>query len=237
MNIFTHSGDIGDIVYSLPTIRAKGGGKLILFDSPGKTAHGMTKEKVERLRPLLEFQDYIYSLEWSDIPIESSLNGFRDHVRAHGNLTDAHLATHGLSWEERSTPWIKCDSKKEVYEVIIHRSFRYLNNNFPWDRVIDTYQDRIGFVGFEDEYKSFTNSFGKVSFVKADNFMELARIIKGSKLYIGNQSSPLSVALGMFHNTIIEVCPNHNHPHCIFNRMNCIIGWDRKIIFPSLDIL
>lgn len=237
MNFFSHSGDIGDIIYSLPTIRAKGGGKLVLFDSPGKTAHGMTKEKVERLRPLLEAQEYIHSLEWSNIPIESSLNGFRDHVRLHGNLTDAHLATYGFSWEERSTPWIKCDKQVKTYDVVIHRSFRYRNSNFPWERIVNTYKDRIGFIGFQDEYKSFTDSFGQVPFIQANDFMELAKVIKGSRLYIGNQSSPLSVALGMYHNCIIEVCPDHNHSHCIFQRMNCIIGWDKKIILPNLDTL
>jgi hypothetical protein len=237
MNIFSHSGDIGDIIYSLPTIRAKGGGKLILFDCPGKTAHGMTKEKVERLRSLLEYQDYIHALEWSDTLIESSLNGFRDQIRDHGSLADAHLATHGFSWEERAKPWLKCDGSTTTYDVVVHRSFRYNNKNFPWGRIVDTYKDRMGFVGFPDEYKKFTDSFGKIPFIEANDFMELAKVIKGCKLYIGNQSSPLSIALGMFHNCIIEVCPDHNHHHCIFQRMNCIIGWDKKIILPDLESL
>jgi len=238
MNIFSHSGDIGDIIYALPTIKAKGGGELILFNSPGKTSHGMTEEKVNRIRPLLELQPYIRSVKWSSNPIESSLNGFRDHTRRHGSLCDAHLATQGLGWEHRAEPWLVVDKKVHAFDVIIQRSPRYNNNNFPWKRIVETYSgNNIGFIGFEDEYVRFCSSFGDVNLVEANNLLEVTQIIAGSKLYIGNQSSPLAIAHGLFHNVIMEVATDHNSHHCIFQRMGCIIGWDHKVILPKLETL
>ena len=237
MNMFSHSGDLGDIIYALPTIKAKGGGELILFDSPGKTAHGMTEEKVKRIRPLLEIQPYIYSVKWSSTPIESSLNGFRDHVRAQGNLCDAHLSTHALSWEHRSEPWLVVDKKVHAFDVIIQRSPRYNNPNFPWKKIVETYSGNIGFIGFQDEYVDFCTKFGNVGLVEADNLLDIARIISGSKLYIGNQSSPLAIAHGLYHNIIMEIATDHNSHHCVFQRMGCIIGWDYKIVLPKLETL
>lgn len=235
--VFTHSGDLGDIIYALPTIKALGGGKLILFDMPGRTAHGMTKAKVDRIKPLLMQQEYITDVEFSSLIVDSSLNGFRDHVGCHGSLCDAHLATHGLGWEHRASPWLKVFGKRFAYDVIIHRSERYHNQNFPWHDVLQVYEGKVGYMGFEVEHRAFCSMFGDVPRVEACNFLEMAEVINGAKLFIGNQSSPLAVAHGMFKTLIMEICPGGAQHHCVFQRLGCIIGWDGKIIFPNLSDL
>lgn len=233
MQTFGHSGDIGDIIYSLPTIKAKGGGSLVLFDYPGRTAHGMTEAKVNRLRPLLESQPYITSVRWSPSIIESSLNGFRDHM-AHGSLADAHLATHGLSWVHRIEPWLAVDPNPK-YRVIFSRSPRYHNHNFPWKDIVHRYGAEAAFVGFRDEYEQFCNAFGYVRFAEDQaDFLQLAQLIAGCEMFVGNQSSPLAVAHGLKHNLIMEICPGHPHSHCVFERANCLIGWGSKIELPCL---
>lgn len=238
---FSHSGDLGDIIYSLPTIRACGGGNLTLFNFPGRTAHGMTAEKVARLKPLLECQDYIGTVQWSEVFIDHSLNGFRDHLRNNGNLADAHLSTHGLDWSHRATKWLSVDPSPSVTikPVIFARSARYRNDNFDWKRIVDYYRDQAGFVGFKDEYDDFCRHFGDVPLVPANDFLELAQVIAGAKLFVGNQSSPLAVAHGLKQNTIMEI---HNgsgdaREHCVYQRMNCIIGWDHRIELPDLQTL
>lgn len=234
-NIFSHSGDLGDIIYSLPTIKALGGGKLVLYNHPGKTAHGMTEAKVNRIRPLLEQQDYITSVEWSPIHVSyGNINGFRDHGN-HGNLADMHLATHGLDWTHRQARWLTVDQPYSPYPVVIHRSQRYLNSGFPWQRIVNTYKDKIAFCGFPEEYLVFITEFGEVPFIRADNFLELARIIEGSKLFIGNMSSPCAVSQGLHHDMIMEISPGGHQHLCVFQRMNCIIGWDAKIELPEIS--
>lgn len=233
-SVFTHSGDIGDIIYSLPAIRAQGGGTLILFDSPGKSAHGMTEAKVNRLRPLLESQSYIDAVKWSDTPIESSLNGFRDHM-SHGNLADAHLATQGLDWSHRVHKWLSVEPNRK-YRFLFSRSQRYRNWSFPWQSIVYRYGADAAFVGFESEWREFCDSFGYVRFAEEQgDFLELAKLIAGCEMFVGNQSSPLAVAHGLKHNVIMEISPGSSHPHCVFQRSNCIIGWDGKIEIPEFD--
>jgi hypothetical protein len=194
----------------------------------------MSEAKVNRVRPILEMQDYITSVEWSNVPVNyGNLNGFRDHGH-HGNLADMHLATHGLDWIHRQARWLTVDNPASPYEVIVHRSERYNNAGFPWKRIVDTYKGRIGFCGFPEEYLVFIESFGEIPFIRADNFLDLARIIEGSKLFIGNMSSPCAVSHGLHHDMIMEICPGHSQHLCVFQRMNCIIGWDAKIELPEL---
>jgi hypothetical protein len=234
VNQFSHSGDIGDIIYALPAIKALGGGKLVLFHHPdGRTAHGMNEAKVARLRPLLESQDYIDSVEWSEEVLDHSLNGFRDHWQE-GVLTDMHLSTQGLSWEHRVEPWLHAEPK-HVAPVVMHRSARYLGN-FPWAKAVEVYKKDAVFVGFPDEHAVFCNSFGEIPFYDAKDFLELAMVIAGSQWYLGNQSSPLAVAHGLKHNVMTEVCPGGlNQHHCIFQRANSIIVWDHKVEWPKLS--
>lgn len=230
--MFVHSGDIGDIIYAMPTIKAKGGGHLRLIHTPGRTSHGMSHAKAERLATLLRKQSYIESCEFSTEHQGTSIDGFRDHG-GHGNLTDMHLATHGLDWTHRVEPWITVDHPSSPFEVIIHRSPRYAGR-FPWADMLEVYRGRIGFVGFTDEHERFVEKFGEVPYVDAPDYLSLARVIAGSKWFAGNQSSPLAVAHGLKHNVLMEISPGGAQQHCVFQRANNIIVWDNKVEWPKL---
>lgn len=232
MRHFTHSGDIGDIIYSLPTIRACGGGSLTIFDYPGRTAHGMNSTKFERIKTLLDKQDYLYEVIWSNSLIDSSLNGFRDHRYA-GNLADMHLATHGFDYRPRCKQWLTVEAV-HAYDVIINRTQRYNNHGFDWPEAIRRYGDQIGFVGSPEEHGFFCLQFGKVNYLHAPDLLTLAQYIAGSKLFIGNYSAPAAISEGLKHPMVIEVCPDHNHQLAIFQRMGCILGWDARIEWPEL---
>lgn len=234
MSWFSHSGDLGDIIYSLPTIRASGGGKLVLFDYPGRTAHGMTEEKVNRLRPLLEYQNYIHSVEWSTTKQDSSLNGFRDHIGNQQNLVDAHLATHGYTWEHRTTKWLDVPCHKYGLPVVLARSARYNNPRFPWKRIVEKYKRVAGFVGTRKEHEDFTRLFGDVPFIEANDFLQLAQVIDGSRLFICNQSAPGAVGHGLFHRMIIELCPR-SYVLGALQRLNCVNGFDERIDLPEIE--
>jgi len=229
---FSHSGDLGDIIYSLPTIRACGGGSLTIFNYPGRTAHGMSKQKVERIKPLLEVQSYITSVDWSETFNDHSLNGFRDHFRA-GNLADMHLATHGLEWQHRIAKWLEVEATPKV-EVVINRTPRYNNEGFDWPTVVDKYRGHIGFLGSPEEHGLFTDRFGKVPYIDADNLLKVAQLIAGCKLFIGNYSAPAAIAEGLKHSMVIEVCPDNRHRLGIFQRMGCILGWDARVEWPEI---
>lgn len=229
---FTHSGDFGDIIYSLPTIRAVGGGHLYLRHTPGRTSHGMTEEKANRLKPLLLAQSYIHGVTYDDSAPESSLDGFRDHNRA-GNLSDMHLATHGLSWEHRSTAWLKVTPKPK-YEVIFIRTGRYNNPGFDWSRIYRKYYGKAVFMGFGNEHAEFERTIGRIPLIEETNFLTIAEYIAGSSLYVGNYTSLSAVAEGLKHpRMILEVCPSVHHLG-VFERFGCLLAWDHKIELPDL---
>lgn len=233
MQVFSHSGDLGDIIYSLPTIRAAGGGVLKLFDFPGRTAHGMTKSKVDRIRPLLELQPYIERVEWSPVFCDSSLNGFRSH-RSHGNLADMHLATHGFGWEHRIERWLSVPELTAGPKVIVNKTPRYENPHFDWKAVVAKYGYAIGFIGDPQEHGFFCEAYGEVPYVVATDLLQMATLIAGADLFIGNPSLAAAIAEGLKHRMILVNCPGDNQHLAVFERWNCMIAWGNKVELPEL---
>lgn len=226
-NWFSHSGDLGDVIYSLPTIRKAGGGVLYLFNSPGKTTHVMTKERVEVIRPLLLQQPYIEDVKfWEEHEAQDhSLNGFRNHWAVDRNLADMHLGTHGFDWTGRQESWLQVDYPVGQFPVIFARSPRYHGWGSLWPEVYARYRDKAAFIGLESEYQEFAKLIGPCTFARVSNFLEVARFIKGSKLFVGNQSAPAAIAEGLKVRMILEVCPWC--ANCNFNRFGRI-NYDRE---------
>jgi hypothetical protein len=233
---FAHSGDLGDIIYSLVAIREAGGGTLHLFDIPGRTWHGMNKHRANLITPLLEIQPYINRvLFWPDGHQDSTLNGFRDHWRPGRNLADMHLATLGFGPEARFQRWLNVDAVVEDYPIVFARSERCRNDAFPWSDVYANYRDRAIFVGLKEEYTRFCQEVGDLPFVATRDLLELARIIAGTRLFVGNQSAPAAIAEGLKKTMILEVDPRYDN--CRFHRIARMDVVRGPIELPSLDML
>lgn len=245
--VFFHSGDFGDIIYALPTIRALGGGKLIIGPSTRwKTRQQMAREHVEILRPLLELQPYIHAVEYSDtVPVEVDIdmNQFREYlVMEHDlmrkgarrlNLAEAHLYTFKLPMTECDQAWLTVDRAKPAAPVLIHRSARWRNTDFPWNKIMARHGYHAAFVGLPSEYEDFVKDWGYLPYLPTDNFLELARLIAGCRLYIGNQSLPYAICEGMKHLSVLEVWLEG--PNCNFHRKNAIYGESAVVYIPKLN--
>lgn len=233
-NTFKHSGDLGDIIYSMPTIRALGGGTLYL--NPGKPLnppiHGIptkkfTSEKpIDMVRPLLEAQDYIDEVKvWDGQEVTFDLDQFRAKGINLGktNLAAAHAMTFKLDARIIEQQWIFNIEPKTVLDkkVVFHRSPRYHNKDFEqksWPRFISKYRMDAIFIGIPDEYKAFKERFGdtNIPFYQVQDFLELAQIIQGAELFVGNQSLPFAIAEGLHKRVYLEVCKVS--PNCNFLR-------------------
>jgi hypothetical protein len=233
---FAHSGDLGDIIYALPAIRGAGGGHLHLFDTPGKTWHGMTQERAHIIIPLLRIQPYIETVQFCpNGHADSTLNGFRDHWRPGRNLADMHLATQGLGPEGRLTRWLHVDTVLAKYPVLFARSDRCRSDAFPWARVYDRYKKVAAFVGLSIEHRRFCDEIGPVPFHPTLDFLDLARVVAGVKLFVGNQSAPAAIAEGLKATMILEVFPPMDN--CRFDRMERINVVAEPFELPSVDKL
>lgn len=204
---FRHAGDAGDIIYSLPVIRYKGGGTLYL-EPTVYTRVKMTPERVEQFQELFESQHYIDAVKfWHGQEVEYNLNEFRFRFKEHHRsetLVQMQLRSHGVPESELDKPWIHVKPRHEA-EVVFNLTERYRNKEFPWRMLASNYLDiNAGFVGSKREHSIFEKAFGKVRHLETKTLMDVARVIRGSKLFIGNQSCPLAIAHAMHHPTICE---------------------------------
>ena len=115
--IFRHSGELRDIIYALPVIRALGGGTLLVdpFSTPGGKLP-LGEDAAQALLPLLESVSFIseaniYQGEKIDFDLDRfrgiGLSLFSEH------LTRSHCRGIGVSQEkvDLSKPWISVGSK------------------------------------------------------------------------------------------------------------------------------
>lgn len=243
---FRHAGDRGDIVYSLPVIRALGGGALYV-EAADFTREKLTPEKWRNLASLLEAQPYIHSVrEWQGQPCDVNLNDFRARLfpalsrrepdAFRRNLADWHLLTHGLPIAERDTAWLAVQPRR-VARFVLNRTghgrppwLRYHDPRFPWEEVLDAVGREAVFIGTPDEHVDLWSRYhATLPFYETPSFLDVAQVIAGSDWFIGNQSCAYAIAEALKHKAVLEVCPGA--PNCLFHRPNVFHGW------PGLDKL
>lgn len=201
-NVFCHSGDLGDIIASLPVIRQLGGGHLVISD------HHLTKEqpalramkpRMHLIEELLASQHYVLSVKFSEKPegITHDFRPFRRKYRPDRTLTESQADWVGVR-NVVMDPWltVKPDSAMSG-RIVVARSARYRNPLFPWAKLVAAAGKRMVFVGVEDEHNDFCQHFGRIDWHRTNTLMDAAAAIAGSSGFIGNQSSPCWLAMGI----------------------------------------
>ncbi len=234
---FYHSGDIGDTLYAISAMKKLGGGKLFLGPEyklrfPATSRVPYTAEIVKRLlhRLLLE-QPYIKELEFVSRmpPVDFDLNKTRElmadwrywelpEVTAVRSLAQYTYDALRLGPVDEEMPWLSVTGQIIICEkpIIANRTARYRNPYFPWPRLVAEFGHLMAFVGVEAEWREFCTTYGSVEWARTDDMLSVARVIKGSRLFIGNQSCPFAIAEGMKHPAVQETCLRG--PDCIFRR-------------------
>lgn len=230
-NTYLHAGNLGDVIYSLPAIKALGGGDLIISPEQRKTAVcsvPINQEQFDIFKPLLDQQTYLRSVKFSQKYPSGTvidLNQFRSiwiqpslkKQEGIDTLCKAHFWTLDImdKFDDDET-WLQVKDPIVTDKIIIHRSPRYQSNDFPWARLVSERQKDLLFVGLKSEHTAFEKAFGAVGFWMVNDLLEMARLIAGSRCFIGNQSSPLSIAIGLGRRVICEECKAS--PDCRFHR-------------------
>jgi hypothetical protein len=220
------SGDIGDCLYSLCATKALGIEKLYLNVNPKYKLRGIGETKFNEktallLKPLLEAQPYIKEVALYDgEPVDYNLDLFRYY----GDLTWTNLCytmlkTFGCDPDEMKKQWLFVEPKSTDKLVLINKTERYLNPEIDWSIFIRDYGHVMAFVGLESEHEAFVKEYNfDIPYYPTRDFLELAQLIAGASLFIGNQSSPYAIAEGLKKDTIQVVCDEC--PNCIFPRDN-----------------
>lgn len=211
---FFHAGDTGDVIAFLPVIRAMGGGTLILgkshLDLPREkhAREPMTEARVAFIKPLLESQPYIKRV--------LRIDGYHDaDIDMSAFRTSPHDLNESLtSWQARYagvqvdlSPWLKVTPSSEtIGRTVIARSLRYHNNMFGWTAQLAKAKNPI-FIGLPEEHHQFSMTIATLPHRQVKDALEMAQLIAGSNLFIGNQSCPCWLAMAMGHKLIQETWP------------------------------
>jgi len=216
MKTFLHAGDMGDIIYALPTIRAFGGGILYLDTSGGEDDHHVAKQVGWRkrlkfneacyvtLESLLEIQPYIFKVErFKGQNVDINLNAFRRRLRTDNreNLMQSHLKHFGFKLKDSEcTPWLTVPDSAERFErtIVINRSLRYHTAHIMWDSIVRVLEIKADFIGSPFEHEVFCKTFNiEIPHFQCKDALALAQRIKAAETFIGNQSMPMSLRIGM----------------------------------------
>lgn len=209
---FHHRGSLGDIIYALPTVMSYGT-KSVLYLKP---------DHLKAIGSLLRCQPYVVGVKEKQALGKSYINldAYRSvsNVKPSLHLVLCHFEAMGKSDGEcpinwRSEPWLfnidaLCDG-----DIIINRTTRYHDKEeLDW-MALEPYKDRCRFVGWRGEWRVFTKRFFHVDRCSISDCLHLARVIKGSRMFVGNQSCSFAIAEALKHPRFLEVY----HAKC-----NCI---------------
>lgn len=217
---FLHERDLGDIILSLASVKASGGGNYYIQNNPNA---------LKILSPLIESQSYINKCGGKFLhKIDKSFVDFRKNGHPWGvPLAELHAKWIGVN-VDFSKPWLSAPKDKRFKgSIIVNKTQRYNNPLFPWAELVNTIGERMIFVGLDSEYDLFCKRFGYIDRYKVKNYLELATAINSSDCFIGNQSSANCVAEGLKHRSILEVCLWM--PDCIYKRDNATFCYDGMI--------
>jgi hypothetical protein len=241
---FKHSGARGDIIYSLPTIRAMGGGKLYLVRESGTyLGVAMSLQELNWMREMLVGQCGITAVEeWKGQAVQYNLDRFRSfNTLVAQNLQEAHLVVFGAT-ADLSLPWLDKARfvPKHVADIVVSRSNRY-DGPLRWHE-LKGFEARAVFLGFEDEWKIFKAMTGlEIALYQPESYADVCSVLLGSKLFIGNQSFVYALAEALKVNRVQQaslVCPNclpiGSNGHIVLTKK--ILDWyvnDRGVIPPA----
>ena len=216
---FLHSGHAGDIINALPAIKELSKNhECTLYIGINKFLHvDYRKHPADKvfinnkifnmLKPLLKSQSYIKNVEtYSNQEIDINFDIFRelpinitfDNLRYSFQLTGVQPNT--------NIPYLEVDTHKYIKnKIVIQRTFRYRNQFIDYKFLHKL--DNIYFVGNLEEFNDLKKEIPKLNFHDCNDFLEMAQIIKSSKLFIANSSVGFPIAEALKVPRLLEACP------------------------------
>jgi hypothetical protein len=222
MITFKHSGCLGDIVCSLPTVKALASGQpvryLIRPNRPGNHVIGphpagnflLTEELARSMLPLLQAQPYIteaglYAGETVDVDLDLFRETGFDYRR--GSIFRYYCHAFPVA-PDLSSPWLTVEPDDTFRDyVIVNRTQRYHNRRINY-RFLSNRSDVV-FVGLPQEYAEFNSEAKGLPDFTAQDMVQLAQWLAGAKAFVGNQSCGMAIAEALKTTPrLLEVCPD-----------------------------
>ncbi len=214
---FKHSGNSGDIIYSLPTVYSLAGNKrahmhlnIDVKADYGKRSHPLgnvmlNRKMADMLSPLLVAQPQISSCSvYEQQPIDFDLDLIRTYplLLNRGNIARWYFYIFAVN-ADLGKPWLQAEPDLSMSDyIVVARSQRYRAPGISYS-FLKKY--RTIFIGVEQEWKEMKEMVPNIEYRPVKDFLEMAQVIAGSRFFIGNQSFPFSIAEGLKVRRILEV--------------------------------
>lgn len=237
---FRHTGSIGDVWASIPTMKTyyeKTGKKIDLYlvkdvraeyydgaTHPTRDISGnqvmLNDAMIEMMIPLFKSQDFINECKaWDgeDLPFVNL-----------ALIRESYVGMPSFSinrWYFYIFPDLACDLSKVWLNVpdgendatkgkiVITRSERYTNERIDYS-FLKPYEEDIVFIGTMREYNNFCMRYDlNIKKVNVRDFLEMAQLIKTCKFHITNQTQAFQLSEGQKVPRILELCSFA--PNCI----------------------
>ena len=217
---FLHSGHLGDLIYALPVIKelAKDpechfyiqANKIMpveYFKHPA--GYVLIDDRMLNLfLPLMKEQKFIHKAEkYNGQEIDINFDLFRElPVNIHFNSPRWYFHIAGIQ-VDLTDPYLEVELHEKIKnKIVIHRTFRH-RNQFINYKFLENYKDLI-FIGTKDEYEDLKQDVKNLEIYDCKDYLDMARVIKACKFFIGNQSIAYPMAEALKVPRILEAEPN-----------------------------
>lgn len=216
---FLHSGQLGDVIYSLATIKELSKthkcklyievNKPIPSDFSNSTEKFlMTQKSGDLILPLLKKQEFLESVSiYKDEKIDIDLNLFRKvpiNLSFYSSRWFSHITGTNIDVQKDFLSAKPHSSIKN--KIIIHRSPRYRNPYINY-KFLNNVKNLLC-IGLENEFNELKKEISNLEFHNCRDFLEMSEIIKASKFYIGNMSFQYIMAEGLKVPRLLEAFPD-----------------------------
>ncbi len=216
---FLHAGHIGDIINVLPVVKEISKSHkcnlIIQTNLPAPDVYNshpagkfyLNKKIYDMLYPLLIKQSYIKKVElYSGQSIDINFNLIRElpiNLCFDNKRYWFHIA--GIQ-VDLSKKYLEVEDHANIRnKITICRSLRYQNPFIDYS-FLEKYED-IYYIGVSKEYENLKKKIKNLKFYECKDFLEMAMIIKSSKMHIGNQTLGIDIAEGLKSPRMMEVSP------------------------------
>ena len=216
---FLHSGRLGDLIYSLATIKELSKthkcSLYIQVEKPDIGPHDSSRKTFidercgDLILPLLRKQDFLENVNiYKDEKIDIDLDLFRDvpiNYSFYSSRWFSHICGININVEDTFLSAKPHDSIK--HRIIVGRSSRYRNAFINYKFLKNT--KNLLCIGLKEEFYDSKKDINDLEFHECRDFLEMAEIIKASKFFIGNMSLQYIFSEALKVPRLLEASPDY----------------------------